>query len=95
VVAAEGNIVSLIQSIFLALGSGVAVTNTASTAYRAGLFTLDPGHPHALAGGKRPFPHHHSGYMEKGSRTWASGSWAGSTRRQAHAQFVSNLAATA
>ena len=93
VVDREGNIASLIQSIFLAFGSGVAVDQYGFHLHnRAGLFTLEPGHPNALAGGKRPFHTIIPGYMEKGSLHMGFGIMGGLNQAQAHAQFVSNIA---
>lgn len=53
---AQGNVVSVIQSLFNAFGSGVVVPDTGVTLQNRGRhFTLDPSHPAALAPGKRPF----------------------------------------
>ncbi|MBL7650481.1 MAG: gamma-glutamyltransferase, partial [Candidatus Hydrogenedentes bacterium] len=46
----EGNMVSLIQSIYLSFGSGVAVDGFGFHLHnRAGLFEFDESHPNALA----------------------------------------------
>jgi gamma-glutamyltranspeptidase/glutathione hydrolase len=51
----EGNVVSLIQSLYAAFGSGVHVPGTGVTLHnRAFGFNLIAGHPNALAPGKRP-----------------------------------------
>lgn len=93
VVDREGNIASLIQSIFLAFGSGVAVDDFGFHLHnRAGLFSLEAGHPNALAPGKRPFHTIIPGYMEKGSIHMGFGIMGGLNQAQAHAQFVSNVA---
>lgn len=93
VVDREGNIASLIQSIFLAFGSGVAVDEFGFHLHnRAGLFSLEAGHPNALAPGKRPFHTIIPGYMEKGSIHMGFGIMGGLNQAQAHAQFVSNVA---
>ncbi len=51
----EGNAVSLIQSVFSAWGSGVLSASTGIVFNnRMRGFSLEPGHPNELAGGKRP-----------------------------------------
>lgn len=52
---ADGCAVSLIQSNFYGSGSGVVVPGTGISLHnRAACFSLQPGHPNQLAGGKRP-----------------------------------------
>jgi gamma-glutamyltranspeptidase/glutathione hydrolase len=53
-VVAEGMCVSLISSVFFAFGSGIWAGGTFLQNRGYG-FSLDPGHPNAVAGGKRPF----------------------------------------
>jgi gamma-glutamyltranspeptidase len=57
VVADErGNLISVIQSLFNAFGSGVVAPGTGVVLQNRGRhFTTDPAHPAALAPGKRPF----------------------------------------
>jgi gamma-glutamyltranspeptidase/glutathione hydrolase len=51
----DGNVVSLIQSLYAAFGSGVHVPGTGITLHNRGFgFNLLPDHPNALAPGKRP-----------------------------------------
>jgi gamma-glutamyltranspeptidase/glutathione hydrolase len=51
-----GNVVSVIQSLFNAYGSGVVAPDTGVLLHNRGRhFTADPGHPACLAPGKRPF----------------------------------------
>jgi len=51
----DGNVVSLIQSLYAAFGSGVHVPGTGVTLHNRGFgFNLIDGHPNALAPGKRP-----------------------------------------
>jgi gamma-glutamyltranspeptidase / glutathione hydrolase len=51
----DGNVVSLIQSLYAAFGSGVHVPGTGVTLHNRGFgFNLVEGHPNALAPGKRP-----------------------------------------
>lgn len=53
---AQGNCVSLIQSIYHEWGSGVIAGETGVVLQNRGAgFTLDPTHPNVLAPGKRPF----------------------------------------
>jgi gamma-glutamyltranspeptidase/glutathione hydrolase len=53
---AQGNCVSLIQSIYHEWGSGVVAGETGVVLQNRGAgFTLDPAHANALAPGKRPF----------------------------------------
>jgi gamma-glutamyltranspeptidase/glutathione hydrolase len=52
---AEGNAVSLIQSLYNGLGSGILEPATGIVAHSRGAqFVLDPDHPNVLAPGKRP-----------------------------------------
>jgi gamma-glutamyltranspeptidase/glutathione hydrolase len=51
----DGTVVSLIQSLYAGFGSGMHVPGTGITLHNRGFgFTLQPGHPNALAPGKRP-----------------------------------------
>ncbi len=52
---ADGNAVSLIQSLYDGLGSGILEPDTGIVAHSRGAqFVLDPGHPNVLSPGKRP-----------------------------------------
>ena len=52
---AQGFAISLIQSLFDGLGSGILEPETGIIAHsRGACFTLEPGHPNELAPGKRP-----------------------------------------
>jgi oxamate amidohydrolase len=56
VVDADGNAVSLIQSIYFDFGSAIVVEGTGVLLHNRGsAFSLAPGDPNALAPGKRPF----------------------------------------
>jgi len=93
VVDREGNIVSLIQSLYSDFGSGVVVDDYGFALHnRGGLFTLDAQHPNALAPRKRPFHTIIPAFMEKGSLHIGFGIMGGFNQAQAHAQFVSNIA---
>lgn len=92
VVDAEGNIVSYIQSNYNSFGSGVVAEGTGfALQNRGGLFSLDPQHPNALAGRKRPLHTIIPALMTKGEVRIAFGIMGGWNQSQAHAQFVSNL----
>ncbi len=88
----EGNIASLIQSVYDYFGSGVAVTGMGFLLQdRGGLFVLDPKHPDALAPHKRPVHTIIPAFMEQGDQHIGFGIMGGSNQPLAHAQFVSNL----
>ncbi len=88
----EGNIASLIQSVYLSFGSGVVVEGYGFHLQdRGGLFEMDPEHPNALAGRKRPFHTIIPAFMEKGPVHIGFGIMGGLNQAQAHAQFVSNM----
>jgi gamma-glutamyltranspeptidase/glutathione hydrolase len=55
-VDSRGNIVSMIQSLYAAFGSGLVVPGTGIVLHNRGaLFSLDAKHPNALTPGRRPF----------------------------------------
>jgi gamma-glutamyltranspeptidase / glutathione hydrolase len=89
-----GNLVSLIQSNFAAIGfgSGIAVADAGFVLQnRAGLFNLESGHPNQLAGRKRSLHTIIPGFMHKPGTRIAFGVMGGWNQAQAHAQFVSNV----
>jgi gamma-glutamyltranspeptidase/glutathione hydrolase len=89
----EGNMVSLIQSNFAVFGSGIVPPESGFVLQNRGaLFSLDPAHPNALAGRKRPLHTIIPGFLAKGSVRIAFGIMGGWNQPQAHAQFVSNVA---
>jgi gamma-glutamyltranspeptidase/glutathione hydrolase len=88
----DGNIVSLIQSLYDAFGSGVAVKGRGFMLQdRGALFVLDPSHPNALAPRKRPFHTIIPAFMEQGDTHIGFGIMGGANQPLAHAQFVSNF----
>ncbi len=92
VVDRDGNIVSLIQSLYNGFGSGLMVEGMGfHLQNRGALFVLDPAHPNALAPRKRPFHTIIPGFMEKGSLHIGFGIMGGLNQAQAHAQFVSDV----
>ena len=90
---AEGNLVSLIQSLFGGFGSGIACGETGILLQNRGAgFRLDPGHPNALAPRKRPLHTILPGMLLRGDVPWmAFGIMGGDVQPQAHLAFVSNL----
>jgi gamma-glutamyltranspeptidase / glutathione hydrolase len=89
-----GNLASLIQSNFAAIGfgSGLAVGGAGFVLQnRGGLFTLEPGHANVLAGRKRSLHTIIPGFMHKADTRIAFGIMGGWNQAQAHAQFVSNV----
>jgi gamma-glutamyltranspeptidase/glutathione hydrolase len=92
VVDREGNIASLIQSVYQHFGSGVVVDDYGfALQNRGGLFELDPAHPNALSGRKRPYHTIIPAFMEKGDVHIGFGIMGGLNQTPAHAQFVSNV----
>ncbi len=89
---AQGNIVSLIQSVYQSFGSGVLVDGLGIHLHNRGaLFSFDPKHPNVVAPRKRPFHTIIPAFMEKGDLHIGFGIMGGSNQAQAHAQFVSNV----
>ena len=92
VVDRDGNVVSLIQSLYQHFGSGVVVDDYGfALQNRGGLFEMDPQHPNALAPRKRPFHTIIPAFMEKGDIHIGFGIMGGLNQAQAHAQYVSNI----
>ncbi len=88
----DGNVVSLIQSIYLSFGSGVVVDDYGFHLHNRGaLFNLEAGHPNELKPRKRPFHTIIPAYMEKDNLHVGFGIMGGLNQAQAHAQFVSHI----
>ena len=88
----EGNIVSLIQSIYQGFGSGLVPSGTGfALQNRGALFTLDEQHPNVLAPRKRPLHTIIPGFMQKGGLRIGFGIMGAWNQAQAHAQFVANI----
>jgi gamma-glutamyltranspeptidase/glutathione hydrolase len=93
VIDADGNIVSLIQSIYSAFGTGLVPPKMGFALHNRGaLFTIEPGQPNTLAPRKRPLHTIIPAFMEKDGVRIGFGIMGGWTQSQAHAQFVSNIA---
>ena len=88
----QGNIASLIQSIYQGFGSGIVTENYGIPLHNRGaLFSLDPKHPNVLAPRKRPFHTIIPALMEREHQHIGFGVMGGYNQAQAHAQFVSNI----
>jgi gamma-glutamyltranspeptidase/glutathione hydrolase len=91
---ADGMMVSLIQSNYsgwlLGFGSGVVVPGTGIALHSRGCgFTLERGHPNAIAPGKRPFHTLAPAFLSEGGRGIGPfGLIGGPVQTQAHVQFV-------
>jgi gamma-glutamyltranspeptidase/glutathione hydrolase len=93
VVDRDGNIVSLIQSIFHGFGSGLVPPGAGFALHNRGaLFTLEDRHPNVLAPRKRPLHTIIPGFMQKDDLRIGFGIMGGFNQAQAHAQFVANIA---
>jgi gamma-glutamyltranspeptidase / glutathione hydrolase len=87
-----GNIASLIQSIYEGFGSAIVPPATGFALHNRGaLFTLDDGHPNALAPRKRPLHTIIPAFMQKDDVRIGFGIMGGFNQAQAHAQFVANI----
>jgi gamma-glutamyltranspeptidase/glutathione hydrolase len=92
VVDRAGNMVSWIQSVSAAFGSGVVPDGMGFVLQnRGGGFTLEPKHPDVLLGGKRPFHTIIPAFMEHGDTHIGFGIMGGPNQPLAHAQFVSDI----
>jgi gamma-glutamyltranspeptidase/glutathione hydrolase len=93
VIDKDGNIVSLIQSLYGSFGSGLVAPGTGIMLHnRGGLFTLDEKHPNVLAPRKRPLHTIIPAFMQKGDVKIGFGIMGGFNQAQAHAQFVADIA---
>jgi gamma-glutamyltranspeptidase / glutathione hydrolase len=89
----QGNVISLIQSLFSNFGAGIVAGDTGITLQNRGSgFTLQPGHVNEIAPHKRPL---HTlvpaMVLRKGTPWVAFGVMGGDNQAQAHAQIVMNL----
>jgi gamma-glutamyltranspeptidase/glutathione hydrolase len=92
VIDKDGNIVSLIQSLYSSFGSGIVAAGTGVMLHnRGGLFTLEDGHPNQIAPRKRPLHTIIPAFMAKDDVKIGFGIMGGFNQAQAHAQFVSDV----
>ena len=93
VVDREGNACSFINSLYMGGGTGLIVPGTGVFLQnRAALFSLDPEHPNALEGGKRPYHTIIPAMITIENKLYASfGIMGGFMQPQAHLQVLSNL----
>ncbi len=89
----EGNMVSLIQSNYRGMGSGMVPPGLGFMLQNRGeLFNLDKNHANALVGGKRPFHTIIPAFITKNNKPFVSfGVMGGATQPQAHAQIAINI----
>lgn len=89
----DGRLVSLIQSTFFGFGSGVVVPGTGLHLNdRGGCFTLLPGHPNQVAGGKRPLQTIIPGMVLRNGQAWASlGVTGGPVQPQGQVQLLTRM----
>ncbi len=89
----DGMMVSLIQSNYRGMGSGMAAPGLGFIFQDRGeQFVLKKGHPNSFAPGKRPFHTIIPAFITKGGKPWLSfGLMGGAMQPQGHAQIVINL----
>jgi len=88
-----GNMVSLIQSNYRGMGSGMCPTGLGFILQDRGeMFSLSEGHSNVYAPGKRPFHTIIPAFITKNNKPWISfGVMGGDMQPQGHAQIVVNI----
>ena len=89
----DGNMVSLIQSNYRGMGSGVVVPGLGFVFQDRGeLFSLDESHANVYEPGKRPFHTIIPAFVMKDGKPWVSfGLMGGAMQPQGHVQIITNL----
>lgn len=89
----DGNMVSLIQSNYRGMGSGMTPTDLGFVLQNRGeMFTLEEGHFNQFAPGKRPFHTIIPAFVTRNGKPWLSfGVMGGGTQPQMHAQIIVNM----
>jgi len=89
----EGNMVSLIQSNYWGMGSGMVPDNLGFMLHDRGMmFSLDSNHNNSLKGGKRPFHTIIPAFVTQNGEPFISfGVMGGAMQPQGHAQIIINL----
>ena len=89
----DGNMVSLIQSNYRGMGSGMVPPNLGFMLQDRGeMFSLNPEHRNSLEGGKRPFHTIIPAFITKDNKPFISfGLMGGGMQPQGHAQIVVNI----
>ena len=89
----EGNMVSLIQSNYRGMGSGMTPPGLGFILQDRGeMFSLKEGHFNVFAGGKRPFHTIIPAFVTKEGQPWMSfGLMGGAMQPQGHAQIIINM----
>jgi len=89
----QGNMISLIQSLFANFGAGIVAGETGVTLHNRGSgFNLLPGHPNQIGPHKHPLHTLVPAMILKDGKPWVSfGVMGGDNQAQAHAQVAMNL----
>jgi gamma-glutamyltranspeptidase/glutathione hydrolase len=88
----DGNIASMIQSIYEGFGTAIVPRGTGFALHnRGGLFTLEPNHANTLAPRKRPLHTIIPAFMQRDDLRIGFGIMGAFNQAQAHAQFVANI----